>query len=144
MRSPTFSFNKAIKEYPGSSLMTLLFLVGIVVIAFTVTGCSVPDSPEPEPESAPAETEEIESIDPQEDEAIVIVDPESTLAIRESAGTQDKPEDDVLDRVPEGRVLIIVDKHEDSLTKDGYTWWEVEDTVTGISGWSAAEFLEEK
>ncbi len=119
-----------------------LIWVVIIGVALSVMGCATPKISEPEPEIAPAETEEIIIIEPVE--AIVTVEPGSSLAIRKSAGTKDKPEDDVLDRVSEGRVLKIINKHEDRLIKDGYTWWEVEDTVTGIIGWSAANFLEEK
>ncbi len=124
-----------------------LIWVGIIVAALTVTGCVATNSSEPETEIVeidPAVTGEITDIEPVEIEAIVNVEAGSTLAIRKSAGTKDKSEDDVLDRVPAGRVLKIISKHEDGLIKDGYNWWEVEDTVTGILGWSAASFLEEK
>ncbi len=133
--------------FPGRFTITGLIWVGIIVVALAVTGCAAPNSSEPKNEIAeidPAETEEITDIEPVEIEAIVTVEPGSSLAIRKSAGSKDKPEGDVLDRVPQGRVLIIINKHEDGLIKDGYTWWEVEDTVTGILGWSAADFLEEK
>jgi hypothetical protein len=120
---------------------------GIIIITLSFADCLAPDSPESEPEPAPVESEEIDSIEPDEIEevkAIVTIDAESTLAIRKSAGTKDKPENDIIDRVPEGRMLKVINKHGNTLIKDGYTWWEVEDTVTGISGWSAADFLEEK
>ena len=132
------------RTYTGGFLRLGLIWFGIIFIALTVTGCTVPNSSKPEPETAPAETEEIISAEPAEMEAIVTVETGSTLAIRKSAGTRDKPEDDVLDRVPMGRVLKIINKHEDSLIKDGYTWWEVEDTLTGISGWSASKYLQYK
>ena len=135
---------RILRIYIGGFLRLGLIWFGIIFIALTVTGCTVPNSSKPEPETAPAETEEIISAEPVEMEAIVTVETGSTLAIRKSAGTKDKPEDDVLDRVPKGRVLKIINKHEDSLIKDGYTWWEVEDTLTGISGWSASKFLQYK
>ena len=145
MPAKKYVYKQTKSAFPESFSMVRFIWLGIIVIALTVTGCAGPDSSsEPESETAPAETEEIEESEPAEIEAEVAVSEGSTLAIRKSAGTQDKPEDDVLDRVPRGRVLKIVNKHEDSLVEDGYTWWEVEDTETGISGWSAAEYLEEK
>ena len=127
---------------PGCFFQRLIW-IGIIIITLAFAGCSVPDSPESELEPAPVESEETDNIEPEEIEevkVIVTVDAESTLAIRKSAGTKDKPENDIIDRVPEGRVLKVINKHENTLIKDGYTWWEVEDTVTGISGWSAADF----
>ncbi len=146
MLFPIFTFKRNGRRNYKGLLVKGLFCTFLIVWVFSLMGCSVPgaDEPEPEPEITPEETEEVERLELAEIEAVVSVETGSTLAIRESAGTQDKPEGDVLDRVPEGRVLIIIDKHNDSLVEDGYTWWEVEDTTTGISGWAASEFLEEK
>ena len=121
-----------------------LVWLGIVFVVFTIIGCSTPNTNVAEPETEPPAIEEIINMEPEGLEAIVTVEVGSTLAIRKSPGTKDKPGDDVLDRVPEGRILKITDKHENSVLEDGYTWWEVKDTVTGISGWSAADYLEEK
>lgn len=123
-----------------------LVWVVIIIFALVFSGCGrSSNDAEPEPKDVPAETEEIESIEFEEIEEIkakVAVSSGSTLAIRESPGTEGKPEGDVIDRVPRGRVLRVIDKHGDSRVIDGYTWWEVEDTDTGLSGWSAADFLE--
>jgi len=127
---------------PGCFFQRLIW-IGIIIVTLAFAGCSVPGSPESEPEPAPVELEETDNIEPEaieEVKAIVTIDAESTLAIRKGAGTKDKPENDIIDRVPEGRMLKVINKHENTLIKDGYTWWEVEDTVTGISGWSAADF----
>ena len=130
--------------HPSALCKAGLVWLSIVFVAFTVVGCSIPNSDTAEPEADPAEIEEIMSTEPEKLEAIVTVEMGSTLAIRKSPGTKDKSGGDVLDRVPEGRVFKIIGKHENSLLKDEYTLWEVKDTVTGISGWSAAEFLKEK
>ena len=140
-----FSLNQIKNVYPRGFSLVSLFLLGVIVLTLIVTGCADSNSSESEleNENIPAEAEELISVELNEIEAIVTVETGSTLAIRSSAGTKDKLEDDVLDRVPKGRVLKIINKHEDNVIIDGYTWWEIEDTVSGISGWSAADFLEE-
>lgn len=121
--------------------------LALLVVFFALMGCgrSAPDEVEPEID-VPEEINEIEGIElePVEvvERAAVSVSSGSTLAIRRSPGTEGKPDGDVLDRVPRGRILRVLDKHGDSRVRDGYTWWEVEDPETGLSGWVAAEFLE--
>ncbi|MDO9533762.1 MAG: hypothetical protein Q7J85_00160 [Bacillota bacterium] len=113
--------------------------VALLLAFVVITGCArAPQETITEP--TPSEVERvIEAV-----KATVVVGPDSTLAIRNNPGTKDKPEDDVLDRVPGGRILVVKDKHENTIMKDGYTWWEVEDSSTGTAGWAAADFLEEK
>jgi len=62
--------------------------------------------------------------------------PEGRWSIRRSAGLSS--EGDVLKRVPNGWVLRVTDTHADAEMKDGYIWWEVEDTTEGLTGWMAA------
>ena len=120
--------------------------VAVILAVFLLAGCGgSSNDAEPELEDVPAESEELEPIqfeEIQDVEARVSVSSGSTLAIRRSPGTEDQPEDDVVDRVPRGRILRVIDKHGDNRVEDGYTWWEVEDTESGSSGWTAAEFLE--
>ncbi len=130
----------------GKLLLCWFFLVAVLV---ALTGCGGSAEPPEEPEIEPPETvveiespEVVEIETPQEVRATVTVSSGSTLAIRKSPGTENKPEGDVLDRVPRGRILNVIDQHGDSRIKDGYTWWEVEDKETGHTGWTAAEFIE--
>ena len=53
---------------------------GIIIITLSFADCLAPDSPESEPEPAPVESEEIDSIEPDEIEevkAIVTIDAEA-------------------------------------------------------------------
>ena len=116
--------------------------VGLLLAFFIVAAGCGRTSQEKIPESSPSEVESpifVEAV-----EVTVAIEPESTLAIRKSPGTRDKPEDDVLYRVPGGRILEVKDKHNNTILEDGYIWWEVKDVSTGNAGWAAADFLEEK
>lgn len=116
--------------------------ISVIILCLTLTGCSGKAPSKSVAPDLPAESEELEtSAEETVIRATVTVNTGSTLAIRKSPGTQDKPADDVVDRVPEGRVFIIRDRHEDQEVRDGYTWWEIEDSITGKTGWSAAKFL---
>ena len=115
------------------------FCICLLILAPVIAGCagtpeSAPDSTATEPEEEMAPAEEIE--------AKVVVEAGSSLAIRKTPGIANKPDDDVLDRVPNGRILKVKDTHENTIIEDEHTWWEVEDITTGISGWAAADFLE--
>ncbi len=73
---------------------------------------------------------------------VVNVDTGSNLFIRKSPGTKNKPGDDIVGRVPRGRILEVINKHDNTIVVDNYTWWEVKDQLTGLSGWVASEYLE--
>ncbi len=123
-----------------------VFLIAIIIVTLLVAGCGgSSNNKDQEPEHVRTEPEELETIELEIDEkmkATVSVSSGSTLAIRRSPGVEGKPEGDIVARVPRGRLLWVVDMHNDSRVKDGYTWWEVEDQGTGLSGWAAAEFLD--
>ena len=87
--------------------------------------------PQTEPE-AEVDTEELYLVDVEEG---------NSLFIRKSPGTKDKPDDDIIDRVPRGRIMKIINKQRNSIVVDNFTWWEVNDSETGITGWAAAEYL---
>jgi hypothetical protein len=112
----------------------------LLAFIFVIVGCArAPQETIPEAPSEP-----VKEIPIVAQEVMVAIEPGSTLAIRSSPGTNDKPEDDVLDRVPGGRILELKNKHENTALKDGHIWWEVLDPSTRIEGWAAAKFLEEK
>jgi pimeloyl-ACP methyl ester carboxylesterase/Mg-chelatase subunit ChlD len=73
----------------------------------------------------------------------------STLAIRKTPGTKNKPSDDVLKRVPDGwvlKVLSTVDENGNTVVKDGFTWWKVEESKYESqpnTGWVAKKYLKE-
>ncbi|MCK4579942.1 MAG: VWA domain-containing protein, partial [Dehalococcoidia bacterium] len=73
----------------------------------------------------------------------------STLAIRKTPGTKNKPADDVLKRVPDGwvlKVLSTVDENGNTVVKDGFTWWKVEESEYESqpnTGWVAKKYLKE-
>ncbi len=124
--------------------MSRIYFIGIVVFCLFFPGCAGPapkEGPGNLEAEPPAEVEEIETVEVEEIRAVVSVSTGSTLAIRKTPGTREKPADDVIDRVPEGRVFIVKNRHNDQVVEDGYIWWEVEDSVTGRSGWSASKFL---
>ena len=72
---------------------------------------------------------------------VVNVKTGSNLFIRKTPGTKDKPDDDIIDRVPRGRLLKVIDKHDNNVVIDNFTWWEVKDPRTEITGWVASEYL---
>jgi len=96
------------------------------------------ERPEEEPDEVTREMPEVE----EELQARVTIGEGSTLAIRKSPGTSDKPADDVLESVRRGQVLIVTDTHDDARQKDGFTWWEVRNPGSGVRGWTASEFLQ--
>lgn len=122
-------------------MIKLLLVTAVVFLA--LGGCAWRAGPT---DAEPPQGEAVEAIEAVEfievTRAIVVVEAESSLAIRQSPGTTNKPEGDVLDRVPRDRILTVKNRHENSMIADGYTWWEVEDTVTQINGWSASEYLQ--
>ena len=73
----------------------------------------------------------------------------STLAIRKTPGTKNKPADDILKRVPDGwalKVLSTVDENGNTVVKDGFTWWKVEESEYESqpnTGWVAKKYLKE-
>ena len=71
----------------------------------------------------------------------VAVDEGNNLFIRRSYGTEGKSSGDIIGRLPRGTKISIVDKHENRIVADKYTWWEVTDEQTDITGWVAAEYL---
>jgi len=79
---------------------------------------------------------------PLEEYYIVAVAEGSNLYIRKSPGAKNKPTGDIIERVPRGRLLEIINKHDNSIAVDGFTWWEIRDSVTGKTGWVASEYLE--
>ena len=117
----------------------VVFCICLIILAPEIAGCA--GTPEPAPDSTAAGLEE-EMTPAEEIEAKVVVEAGSSLAIRKTPGIANKPEDDVLDRVPGGRILKVKNTHENTIIEDEHTWWEVEDITTGISGWAAADFLE--
>ncbi len=79
----------------------------------------------------------------QTDEAVyyVITEPGSNLFIRKSPGIDNKSDSDIITRVPRGTRLNLTDKHDNSIRRDGFTWWEIRVIGSGISGWVAAEYI---
>jgi hypothetical protein len=71
----------------------------------------------------------------------VDVDEGSYLFIRKNPGMKGKPNNDILDRVPRGRLLEVLDNRGNNYLVDNFTWWEIKDFQTGITGWVAAEYL---
>jgi parallel beta-helix repeat protein len=67
----------------------------------------------------------------------------STLAIRKTPGSQNKPESDVLKRVPDGtRLQLVPDSDKVWAQKvEGDMWWHVKDVSDGTSGWAAGMYL---
>jgi hypothetical protein len=67
----------------------------------------------------------------------------STLTIRKTPGSQNKPESDVLERVPDGtRLQLVPDSNKVWTQKvDGDMWWHVKDVSDGTSGWAAGMYL---
>lgn len=62
--------------------------------------------------------------------------------LRQTPGTENKPENDVLKIVPNDWVLKLISKTDESgqtIDKDGYTWWRVENPGNGVLGWMAAQ-----
>lgn len=87
------------------------------------------------------ETQTIESVvEPVEASDVELRVTGSDLAIRKEPGITELPKD-VLTRVDYGKVLILLSNHDDTMNYDGYTWWEVQDPVSGVKGWSAKDYL---
>jgi hypothetical protein len=80
-------------------------------------------------------------IDHENHQYYVSVAQDNHLFIRKSPGVSNKKQDDILDRVPRGRLLVLKDDHNDDLFVDNLIWWEVSDPVTEVSGWVAANYL---
>lgn len=73
--------------------------------------------------------------------ATVIVEQKSFLFLRKSPGTLNKSQSDIIERMESGKTVIVVNKYQNSLEKDGYIWWEVYNPDSQNQGWAAAEFL---
>ncbi len=96
------------------------------------------ERPEEEPDEEARDMPEVAD----EKEARVSTSEGSTLSIRRSPGSSDKPDGDVVESVRRGEVLIVLDTHNDERQKDGHTWWEVRNPESGVTGWVAAEYLQ--
>ncbi len=72
---------------------------------------------------------------------VVIVEEDSFLLIRKNPGAKDKPDNDIIARVPGGWHLEVINKHENKKVLDDNIWWEVKDPLLGITGWVAENFL---
>lgn len=75
---------------------------------------------------------------------VVNVEEGSSLFIRQNPGIKDKPGDDILDKMPKGSMLEVLNNHDNNVFVDGFTWWEVLDSQKGTTGWVAAEYLIKK
>jgi hypothetical protein len=89
-----------------------------------------PDGDNPEPEPGPDGIE-----------ATVAVSTSSTLSVRKSPGSKDKPDGDVIIRLASGNTVFVTNKHDNNIVRDGYIWWEIYFPDTGERGWAAAEFI---
>lgn len=62
--------------------------------------------------------------------------------LRQTPGTINKPNDDILKIVPQAWVFKLLSKTNENnqvINKDGYIWWQVENPGNSIIGWIAAQ-----
>lgn len=121
-----------------------LFLTFLMVFAVGCNGEEEPvaetGDPEEEVAAEPAETEQ----EPEKDIYYVSVKHDSLLYMRQTPGSDGKPDDDVVGELSRRDEVKVLDKHDDSLEEDGYTWWEVYDSKGEQEGWVASEFLSDE
>jgi len=116
--------------------------------AQTQTQQSVETQPVQQPETQPVDQTPTQTVEQQAQTQpaenltyFVITEPGSNLFIRKSPGRTNKTSDDVITKVPRGTRLEVINRHGESIRIDGFTWWEIKDPATNISGWVAAEYL---
>jgi|GEM_PF-2417837 len=66
------------------------------------------------------------------------------LNLRKTAGSQNKPSDDVVKTLPNDWIIKVIKTMDDSgnnIDIDGYRWYQVEDKTDGAIGWIAAKDL---
>ena len=115
-----------------------LFVI-LLVALLLLQGCGPGQSPEDENGEQEQDVED-------EEVTIEYIEVEVTgnrLAVRKTPGTKDKPQGDVLERVDKGQILTLLSKHDNTVDLDGYIWWEVHNSSTNVTGWSASQYLSE-
>lgn len=116
-------------------------IVFLVILLLLMQGCSQKEEQDVFSEQdfeLEADAEETE-----EEAEIKVEVTDNGLAIRQTPGTSNKPEGDVLERVDSGHVLLLINNHDHTISRDGYVWWEIHNPATGNTGWSAARYLTE-
>lgn len=125
-------------------LKKLVPLFLIMVLTLALAGCGASDEEVADGDTDSETTsEEVDNGEEREEskDYYVAVDPGSSLTIRATPGSTGKTEDDVIERLSEDQAVIIVDKHNNTITEDGYTWWEIYVPASDNQGWAASDFL---
>ena len=73
---------------------------------------------------------EDENIIEDAEKYLVDVSLESSLSLRKTAGVNG--DEDIVERLGKGRLVKVFNKHEDSVVKDDFVWWEVKDPFQDI------------
>ncbi len=134
-----------------NNIHRMLLLTFSVLLMFMLVGCGGEEEADIENEKQEEETVS----DPQEEERIreereeekeeetyfISVSEGSTLRMRKTPGTKDKPEDDIIAELKRNEEVVIKNKHDDSEKEDGFIWWEIYDPSEEDSGWVAKEYL---
>jgi pimeloyl-ACP methyl ester carboxylesterase len=71
--------------------------------------------------------------------------PTGSLDLRQTPGTQDKPDGDIIETIANGRAIQVLSTSDDSYINsvdvDGYRWYKIEDMTNGKIGWAEARLL---
>ena len=125
--------------------------IAILFLILILPGCQeeeVTQKTEEEPEAESmvedAEEEEDEEVKSEDNTYFVSVSLDSSLFMRETPGSEDQPEGDVIDELKRNDELIVLDKGENAQEKDGHTWWKVYYPSTEDEGWVAKDYLSEE
>lgn len=122
----------------GIKLFTIVLLVALLILT---QGCGQREDVEVGTDPNLEEEADDEIIEEPKEIRIEVTG--DRLAVRNTPGTSNKPGGDVLERVDSGQILILVNKHNNTVNLDGYIWWEVYNPMTNTTGWSASKYLSE-
>lgn len=117
--------------------MKNIFVFFCLISLLLISGCGSQNAVEPE--ESDGQSAIVDTTAPDEETIIIVTG--DNLAIRNTPGTKDKSPEDVLKRVGTGQFLVLVRDHNNEVTADGHTWWEVYSKASGTAGWVAASYV---
>ena len=145
-----FANDQAAARHGGSNtflvaaLVISLFVIIMLAVRLTTDATVRDASPSPSQQTTQQTTQQAATQTTQQAEEViyyVITEQGSNLFIRKSPGRDNKPYSDIIIKVPRGTQFKVINNHNNSIKKDGYTWWEIRDIQSGITGWVAAEYI---
>ena len=83
----------------------------------------------------------LNDIEDQEKNYYVSIGSDSSLFLRETPGSDDEPEDDILAKLERNEKVGIMDKYDGLIEEDGYVWWKVSALTSEQEGFVASEYL---